>query len=347
MRQLRATLDSRLRLDLFMKAHHRASRGKIHRSDVIRFQQDETGNLVHLMEAVRAGAYQPAHYFHFTIHEPKERQIVALPYPDRVLHQWVVEEFYLPYFTPRFIHDSYACIRGRGTHAAVDRLQSNMRQMRQRYGDNYYALKMDISQYFNSIDRDILANIMHRVIADPALWRLTKSFIYCDDLLRGIPIGNYTSQLFANVYLNELDQFCKHQLHQTSYLRYMDDFIVLVPDRVAARELYGQIERFLNERLHLRLNPKSHYFPARQGIDFVGYRTHCDYRLLRARSKRKLQLIIRAYQQGQDSTSRFITRANAWYGYASHADCYRYVYKMLSPYRPLLPRIFGDRIAPK
>lgn len=341
MKYLRTRVEDKLRLDLFYQAHRRASRGKIHRKEVLRFNLDETGNLLRLMEIIATGRYQPSPYRRFEVYEPKQRQIMALPYIDRIVHQWAVEEFYLPYYLPRFIHDSYACIIGRGSHAAATRAQTFMRAMRQRHGLDYYILKMDISKYFYNIDQQVLLDILGRAIVDPDLMRLTQTFIRHGTGNVGIPIGNYTSQQFANIYLNELDQYCKGELGLKYYLRYMDDFVVLVHSRAEARELYDLIKHFLADRLHLRLNQKSSYYPARLGLNFAGYRLYHDYRLLRRRSKHKLNMILAAYESGRDTTERFIMRANAWHGHASHADSYGYKYRKLGGYYEVLPVVFG------
>ena len=341
MKHLRTKLVDKLQLELFMAAHQRASRGKANREEVLRFNLDLTGNLLRMMDNIGSGRYQPSPYRCFTVHEPKVRQILALPYPDRIVHQWAVEEFYLPYFVPRFIPDSYACITGRGTHAAVNRAQQFMRSMHSKYGDNYYILKMDISKFFNSIDQQTLFDILSRHIVDPALLNLTHAFIFHDHNLKvGIPIGNYTSQQFANIYLHELDKFCKHNLNVKYYIRYMDDFILMVPTKTEARQLFTVIEQFIIDRLKLCLNPKSHYYPAKFGLNFAGYRIFNDYRLLRRRSKVKLKKIISDYELGIDNEERFIRRVNSWYGHAQHADSYRFCQCRLARYQKQLPIIF-------
>ena len=144
-------------------------------------------------------------YRTFKIYEPKERVIRALPYVDRIVHQWYIHEFIKPYIVPRFINDSYACIEGRGTHKAVDKAQEYMRKMKNNYGA-YYIVKCDISGFFYNIDKDVLYNILKRFIRDHKLLDITYEFIYNDGEEVGLPIGNYTSQFFANIYMNELDE---------------------------------------------------------------------------------------------------------------------------------------------
>lgn len=340
MKSLKTKLLDRATLELFQQAHRRASKNKAHRSEVLRFNLNEQNNLLHIVDVVRRGEYRPSQYRRFWVFDPKKREIVALPYSDRIVHQWAVEEFYKPYYYPRFISDSYACIDGRGTHRAVARVQGMMRHMRRSTNGNYYIIKIDISKYFNNIDQEILFRLMQRVIADPALIELTRVFIFGNESLVGIPIGNYTSQLFANIYLNELDQFVKNELRVRNYVRYMDDSVMLVSSKATAAYVYQRVEEFLTTKLALRLNPKSRYYPGYLGLDFAGYRIYTDYRLLRRRSKAKLREIIRDYERGRDDRQRFIMRVNSWHGHVGHADTYRYVYAHLAKYRGMLPVVF-------
>lgn len=341
MKQLKDKLTDSLTLESLWLAHQRASRNKSHRSEVLKFNLNPMGNLLHMMDVIRAGQYKPSSYRSFWIDDPKRREIMALPYVDRIVHQWAVGEFYAPYYFPRFISDSYACIPGRGAHRAVDRVQGMMRQMRASNLDSYYIMKMDISKFFNNIDQQILFNIMERVIADSALVDLTHAFIFDNESDTGIPIGNYTSQIFANIYLHELDTFVKYELRIKNYVRYMDDFVLLVHGRASAKWLFGVLEDYLWGHLRLRLNPKSRYYPSRQGLDFAGYRIYEDYRLLRRRSKAKIKEIVHDFETGCDSQQRFVERTNAWHGHVRHADSYRYVTQRLGQYRDILPVVFS------
>lgn len=339
MKSLKKKLDSALTLDKFYLAHLRAKRHKNRRTEITIFSVFVTEKLLHIMDVIRDERYQPSKYRKFMINDPKRRLILALPYWDRIVHQWYVEEFIKPYYLPRFIKDTYACIPGRGSHRAAIQLQKYMRDMRCKHPDGYYVLKMDISKFFYNIDPDIMYDMLARVIADPKLSRLTKTMIYDGDEHDGIPIGNYISQYFANIYLNELDQFCKHQLRVKYYVRYMDDFVLLAQDKAQAREWFNQIEKFLADRLRLKLNPHSRYYPVHLGVDFAGYRIHNDYRLLRRRSKQKLIDIIDSYERGIDGKERFASRVGSWSGHARYADSFRYRQKMLAKYKEKIPAI--------
>ena len=231
---------------------------------------------------------------------------------------------------PKFIKDSYACIRDRGTHKAVDAIQKYMRMMKRKY-QHYYILKCDIKKYFYTIDKNILYFIIERYISDNKLLSFTKRLIYDNDNIKGIPIGNYTSQYFANIYLNELDHYIKENLHVKYYVRYMDDFILLVPTKEEASYLKKQISNYLSNYLNLELNHKSKYYPNKLGLDFCGYRIYETHRLLRKRSKKKIRALVK--QANQDFVNGCLNFQhvrmcyNSWKAHTSHANTYHLIQK--------------------
>lgn len=213
-----------LTFEKLIKAHQRARVHKAYKNEVITFEMNLENNIINLLNNIKNKKYHLGNYYTFTIYEPKERIIKALPYKDRIVHQWYVEEFIKPYIVPRFINTSFACLTNKGTHRAVQEVQKQMRIFKRNYGD-FWILKCDIKKFFYSIDPFILYNIMKRAINDKELLNFTKLLIFdgresSNDV--GIPIGNYTSQFFANIYLNELDQYVKNVLHIRYYTRYMD-----------------------------------------------------------------------------------------------------------------------------
>ena len=177
----------KLTFQKLIEAHDRAKQGKMKKTGVLKFELDLETNIMNLYRAIKDGKYKMGKYREFTIYEPKERVIKVLPYIDRVVHQWYIEDFIKPFILKRFIQDTYACIDGRGTHKAIENVQKYMRIMRRKYGD-YYVLKCDIKKYFYSIDKDILYNILKRNISDKKLLELTKIFIYDNDSKVGVPI---------------------------------------------------------------------------------------------------------------------------------------------------------------
>jgi retron-type reverse transcriptase len=249
-------------------AYERASRGKHENKEVILFEMDLASNLCQLVDDVRLDRYKVGIYRKFTIFEPKERMILSLPFRDRVMQQWYVEEFIKKIFMPKFIKDTYACIKGRGLHGAVNALYKYMNCF-YKINKEFYILKCDISKFFNSIDKTILFQIISRKVKDKKFLNCTYKILFDGTYKIGIPIGNYTSQFFANIYLNELDHFVKEKLQIKYYVRYMDDFILLVNDKNQAIEIKKKLEDFLQNKLHLKLNKKTNYFKCTQGVSFL------------------------------------------------------------------------------
>lgn len=270
-------------------------------------------------------------YREFKIYEPKERVIKSLPFRDRIVHQWVVHEFIKPYYIPRFLNTSCACIDGKGTHYAVNVLQKYMRKIKRNNG-NYYILKCDISKYFYSIDKDILFKIISKRISDKKLLSLIKVLVYDDGEDVGIPIGNYTSQYFANIYLNQLDWHIKRNLKVKYLVRYMDDFVILVKTKEEARILKEQISIYLNKYLKLKLNPKSNYYPSQMGVNFCGYRIFETHKLLRENSKRKIKKKINKWNKQNDCDELCLNKVvlswNSWLSHSSHSNSYKLRVKM-------------------
>lgn len=313
-----------------LEAHNRASKGKHEHPNVIRFEMDLESNITNLLFKIKNKQYHAGKYHEFYVYEPKKRLIKSLPYVDRVVHQWYVEEFIKPHFLPRFISTTFACLENKGVHKSVEETQKYMRMMKRNYG-TYYILKCDIHKYFYSIDKEILFQILKRNMKDKELIEFTKRLIFDDNEPKGIPIGNYTSQYFANVYLNELDHYVKENLRVKCYVRYMDDFILMVKSKEEAIQFKQQIEAFLWERLELVLNKKSGYYPNKMGIDFCGYRIFETHRLLRKRSKAKMKKNIkkwnRFYLEDTLDVAKVIQRWNSWYGHAMHANTYTLITK--------------------
>ena len=223
----------------------------------------------------------------FYISEPKVRRIEKSRYIDRIVHRFVVDNFFIPYFVPTFINTSYACLKDRGMHKACLDVKKTMLHCKRIWGE-YYILKMDVKKYFDNINKNILYEILKRKIKDKKLLWLLEEIIYSNEGTKGLPIGNYTSQMFANIYLNEMDQYIKHELHCKWYFRYMDDGIILIETKDEARRILKNIQVFLKEKLELELNSKTQIFKDKQGVNFCGYKIN-EYRL-KIRDKRKKKI---------------------------------------------------------
>ena len=319
------------------EAARRAQRGKRFQYSVSRFNFHLERELFCLQDELLTQTYQPGLYHEFTIYEPKKRLISAAPYRDRVVHHALCN-IIEPIFERTFIFDSYACRVGKGTHRAVDRFTQFCRQ-------NRYVLKADISKYFPSIDHEILKDFIRRKIRDPqALWLIdliidssnpqepVTAYFPGDDLFtclerrHGIPIGNLTSQFFANLYLNPLHHFVKEQLHCECYIRYCDDFVVLADGKEWLYQVKARIKEYLIS-LRLRLQPrKCQVFPVRDGTDFLGYRVFPTHRRVRKdsiiRFRRRMHRLQEAYAKGEVSLSHIRQSIQSWLRHVSHADSY-------------------------
>lgn len=304
-----------------LAAHKRAALNKGNKKEILEFDLHLETNLNNLMDSIKSDNYIVGKYSEFKITEPKKRTIRRLPYIDRIVHQWYIGEFIKPYIVNRFINDSYACIEGKGTHKAVYKLQKYMRIMKRNHKD-YYIAKFDIKSYFESVDKEILFNILKRYISDKKLLSFTYKLVYESNDKNGIPIGNYTSQYFANIYLNELDYYLKHQLHIKYYIRYMDDFILLLKDKKTANLLYCLIEKFVNSKLKLKLNKKSKIFPSNLGVEFLGYKVFETHILLKKRSKESMKKKIIKFKKGKIDKLDMRRIINSWYGHIKHCNSY-------------------------
>ena len=332
-RTIKNCFYKKLTFDNLLAAHLRARDQKTTKKELIIFEMSLENNLVDLLNQLKTGRYRIGQYRTFYVTEPKLRKIQALPYVDRIVHQWYVEEFIKPYIVPKFIKDTYACIVDRGTHKAVDAIQHYM-QVYQRNVGNYWILKCDIKKYFYSINPGILFNILKKQISDKKLLDFTYHLIYDRrEEPVGIPIGNYTSQFFANIYLNELDQYIKHKLKVKYYVRYMDDFILLMPDKESCKIAKHKIEVFLKEHLELELNHKSRYYPCDQGVNFCGFRIWPTHRLLRKHCKTKIKRHVnkwnKLWHEGRLDFSIAMPSLQSWMGHASHCNSYNFKSKIL------------------
>lgn len=218
---VRNQFDKYLSYEKLMSAHLRCQKGKKNRLNVIKFNVKQEEYIEWLYEQIKTRKYRQGSYVTFYVTEPKKRKIEAARYIDRVVHRWLFDNFLEPAFLPQMIDTTYACIKGRGMHKAALDVQKAMQICNKKYR-NYYILKMDAAKYFQSIDKEILMEIIKRKIKDKNLLWLIDQTINSGRTESGIPIGNLSSQLFANLYYNEADQFIKHKLKVRYYFRYMD-----------------------------------------------------------------------------------------------------------------------------
>lgn len=324
-------------------AYKKARKGKRYRIEVLVFKSDLDSNLLRIQDQLRNGTFQFGPYRRHWVYIPKKRIVMALPFDSRIV-QWSIYLTLMPYFDKLMIEDSYACRVGKGSLAAVERLQYWLQQIERKPGD-WYIIKIDISKYFYRVDHKVLLDILSYRIEDPELMAMLEAIINSDGekfgLPRftgpedippeewlsdvGMPIGNLTSQLFANIYLNELDQFCKHVLRIHYYIRYMDDILVVVNGKDKAKEIKERITDFLRERLRLDVNDKTTIRQASMPVEFVGYIVTAHKLKLRKptvkRIKRSFRAICRYYFAGEMTKEEFDRRVASYKGVMSHCDC--------------------------
>ncbi|MGN1326606.1 MAG: reverse transcriptase/maturase family protein [Clostridia bacterium] len=295
-RTIRNEFDKQLTYDKLMKAHNLSKRGKGYRKDIILFNLKQEEYIRWLYEQLKNGTYKHGGYTTFYVTEPKLRKIEKSKYIDRIVHRWIVDNFLNEYYVKTFINTTYACIKNRGMHKACQDVQNAMKHCK-RIWNEYYILKMDVRKYFDNIDKDILYNIISKKIQDEKLLEVIKQIIYSTKGEKGQPIGNYTSQTFANIYLNELDQYIKHKLKCKYYFRYMDDGIIILKNKEEAKYILKNIKVFLKENLELELNNKTQIFKGKQGVNFCGYKIN-EYRMkIRDKGKRKLKQKVKKLMQ--------------------------------------------------
>lgn len=285
---IRNSFYRNLTYEKLMEAHKKSRKGKGYRKEVVLFNLKQEEYIMWLYEKLKNGTYKHGGYTQFYVTEPKLRKIEKSKYIDRIVHRWLVDNFLEPAFVPQFVNTSFACLKNKGMHKACFYVQNSMKHCK-RIWNEYYILKMDVAKYFDNINKEILLNIIKRKIKDEKIIWLIKEILYAQPREKGLEIGNYTSQMFANIYLNEIDQYIKHSLKIKYYCRYLDDSIVIVQTKEEAKKALEEIRKFLKENLELELNKKTQIFKNKQGVNFCGYKIN-EYRLkIRDKGKRKLK----------------------------------------------------------
>lgn len=329
-------------------AHRKASRGKRTHSPSARFEYRLEDNLITLQDELTEKTYQPGEYTSFYIHDPKKRLISAAPFRDRVVHHALCN-IIEPVLEKGFIDDSFANRVGKGTHRAIDRAQFFSRRFK-------YVLPCDIQQYFPAIDHEILRRILSRAIKDPdTIWlidtilksgegvlRESYDMIYFpgDDLFacnrpRGLPIGNLTSQFWANCYLNGFDHFIKRELGCKGYVRYVDDMLLFDDDKARLWDFKSAIIQRL-ESLRLTIHVKrAQVRPVREGIPFLGFVVYPNKRRLKRRKgvayRRRLKMLIREYENGLISMDHLVASMDGWINHIRYADTDALQWSILLP----------------
>ncbi len=326
-------------IENLVSAFRKARKGKSKKDYVISFEKNLGKNIRLLRDELKSKTYKPHMLKKFIIRDPKTRTIHASIFRDRIVHHAIVN-IIQPIYNKIFIYDSFASRKFKGTHEAVKRFEyfiikvsSNGQKIKNGFNNNSikgFVLKADIKHYFATMNHEVLINILRKNINDEDfIWLVNRILDNFDTKIKGIgvPLGNYTSQFFANIYLNRLDYFIKHRLKAKYYIRYVDDFVILDKDKKVLEEHMTRIGKYL-KNLRLELHPdKSGIHPLKDGITFLGYRIFYHYKLLRKRNQRqffgKLKENIKLYREGLISKEKLDSFLQGWFGYSKFANTHK------------------------
>lgn len=315
--------DKIVAIDNLHMAYVSASRGKHWQNTVMNFEKNIDINLLEIQKSLINKTFTTSGYTNKTIYEPKERIIYKLPFaPDRIV-QHALMNIIEPIWNNLMISDSYSCRKGKGIHAGSRKTMDYIRKV----GKNGYCLKMDIRKFYPSVDHDVMYDIVRRKIkCKNTLW-LLHDIIYSFDGGKNIPIGNYTSQWLGNLYMNELDQFVKHEHRVKYYIRYCDDFILLHSDKHYLKDMQTIITNFVADKLGMSLS-KSDVFPINHGIDFLGYRHFHDIILLRKstakRIKKRIESLPGRLKHGEITLDQYRSSIASTLGWLKWANSHNF-----------------------
>lgn len=349
--KIKNVFDEIFSIDNLYAALEDASQGRRYNKDALVYNLDAWAMVQEIRNEIFNGTYSIDRYYIFYVYEPKKRMIMSISFKHRIV-QWAIYRVINPVLVKGYIEDSYGCIPGRGSLSAMQRLKYWV-VMASRKEEQWFYLKLDISKYFYRISHRVLKKILAKKIKDKRLLKVLYSIIDCEHTPFGLPlgrspgdvpleerlfdvgmpIGNLLSQLFANVYLNELDQYCKRELQIRFYIRYMDDVIILCNSKLQLRIWKDQIEQFLLKELELHLNKKTCIRPIGQGIEFVGYRVWADRVVIRKsttlRIRRALRGMAAKYTDYKITMQDFSETLQSYLGMLEHCDSDALINKIL------------------
>jgi retron-type reverse transcriptase len=307
-------------IDNLLLAWQEFVKGKRNKPDVQEFQLFLMDNILSLHKDLINFNYKHGAYNQFKINDPKPRDIHKASVRDRLLHHAIYRILY-PFFDKKFIGDSFSCRKNKGTHKALKRFKKFGCIVSKNNTKTCHILKCDIKKFFASVDQNILINILKENIQDKDIINLLQEIIFSFE--KGLPLGNLTSQLFANVYLNEFDQFAKHKLKAMHYIRYADDFVIFSQDKKYLESLIPQMRDFLQSELRLTLHPDKVFIKTlASGMDFLGWVNFFDHRVLRTATKKRMFRKLKN-NPGKDAL-------NSYFGILKHGNC-RQIFNFLLP----------------
>ncbi|MBU2637916.1 MAG: reverse transcriptase/maturase family protein [Nanoarchaeota archaeon] len=338
-------------------AYQKARKQKTKKPYVLEFEKELKNNLLQLKADLLFHSYRPEPLKTFIIRDPKTRKISKSAFRDRVVHHALCN-IIEPILSRSFIHDSYANRKGKGTLAAIKRFEffkrkvsRNLMPLQNGKGMNGFVLKADIRKFFDSVSQEVLLQIISRKIADKkVIWliRLILQNHSSKEKGGGMPLGNLTSQFFANVYLNEMDYFIKHKLKAKYYIRYVDDFVIMHNSRKALEAYKSEISSFLEKELGLKLHAeKSRIFPLYQGTNFLGLKIFPHHKLIQKKNirafRKKLEMLCLFYDAGNIAYDEIYNCFEGWCAYAKTADAYKLKNRLLQP----LKQKFSNELSSK
>ncbi|OGE10234.1 hypothetical protein A3A60_01790 [Candidatus Curtissbacteria bacterium RIFCSPLOWO2_01_FULL_42_26] len=301
-------------IENLFQAWEEFKKGKRSKPDVMFFERNLEDNLFNLHQELTKGTYRHGRYTEFYVNDPKRRHIHKAKVADRIVHHALYKYLY-NLFDKTFLYDSYSSRIGKGTHKAVKRLEKFTRIVSKNYTRDCWAQKLDIRKFFESIDHEILKKLIAKRIKDKDIFWLIDEVI--DSFPNGIPLGNLTSQIFANIYLNELDQFVKHTLKIKYYIRYADDFVVLYNSLDTLLHCFKTVKQFVESNLLLNIHPdKITIRKLIWGIDFCGYIVLLHYVQIKTKTKRRIFKKVSSQNISYQSLQSYL-------GYFSHAKSYK------------------------
>ncbi len=358
---IKNVFDEIFSMENLYEAMDDASKTRRYHQDVMLFRADAWNELHRLRSEIVSGRYCIDRYYIFYVYEPKKRMIMSISFRHRVT-QWAIYRIINPMLVKGYIKDSYGCIPGRGALHGVQRLQYWIKDIQRKQGDWYY-LKLDISKYFYRVSHRILKKLLRKKIKDERLMQLLERIIDCkhtpfglppgkspgdvplEERLYdvGMPIGNLLSQMFANLYLDALDQFCKRVLGIHYYVRYMDDIIILANDKALLRRWEGRIAVFLKSELELDLNKKTCIRPISQGVEFIGYKIRANSFIfldphISVRKSTSLHMtrtarrLVKDYRIGTKTAHEVYETLSSHMGMLKYCDCESFKHKLLDNY---------------
>ncbi len=302
--QLTHSFEDIISLENLLLAWKEFQNGKRKKYDVQEFSLCLMDNIFSLHHELLHHTYKHGSYQAFKINDPKPRDIHKACIKDRLLHHAIYRKLY-PFFDKTFIADSYSCRNNKGTHKAINKFRKYFQKVSQNNTKTCWILECDIRKFFANIDHQILKNILAEHVPDEnIIWLLKnviESFATPGKTNVGLPLGNLTSQLFVNIYMNKFDQFMKHKLKVKYYIRYADDFVILSEDKNHLESLIPEISDFLETKLKLKLHPSKVFIKTfSSGVDFLGWVNFSDHRVLRTSTKRRMiKKMRRNYDPGR------------------------------------------------